>query len=175
MDREDLRARQAPLKERCREDPDAAATTVGAAAAFGPAVTADVVTHIGTVRVGLHPATGGDGRDACSTDMLMQALAGCAGVTLHAVAIAAGIDLADVEVLAESEFDARGTLGVDRSVEVGVQRTHVTVIVTTAADDAALARLAAATERYCVVARSLTSPPVFEIRRREDYPPADRP
>ena len=166
MNREDIRARQAPLKERYRRDPDAAATPVGAVAVFGPEVTAHVVTSIGTVRVGLHPATGGDGRDACSTDMLMQALAGCAAVTLHAVAVASGIDLADVEVRAEAEFDARGTLGVDRSVEVGVQRTRVTVVVTTDADDGALARLAAATERYCVVARSLKTPPDFEVRRR---------
>lgn len=167
MDRDALRARQEPLKQRYREDPNEAMTPVGAVAAAGPNVTADVVTHIGTVRVGLHTATGGDGSDACSTDMLMQALAGCATVTLQAVAVASGIDLNDVEVLAEAEFDARGTLGVDRSVEVGVQRTHVIVVASTDADDAALARLAAATERYCVVARSLRVTPTFEIRRRE--------
>lgn len=166
MDREMLRARQAPLKERYRADPDAAITPVSAVAAFGAPVTAAVRTHIGTVPVGLHPATGGDGADACSTDMLMEALAGCAAVTLYAVAVASGIELHDVEVRAGAVFDARGTLGVDRNAEVGIQRARVTVRLRTDADDAALARLAAATERYCVVARSLRIAPEFELLRR---------
>lgn len=170
MDREGLRAAQAPLKARYRDDPDAAATPVGAIATFGAPVTAVVGTHIGPLGVGLHPATGGDGSDACSADMLMQALAGCAAVTLHAVACASGVRLDDVQVRAEAVFDARGTLGVDRSVEVGVQRTRLEVRVTTDADDAVLARLAAATERYCVVARSLAVAPEFEFLRSGQSP-----
>ena len=166
MDRDELRARQAPLKARFREDPDAAITPVSAVAVLGRGATAGVRTHRGIVDVGLHPATGGDGSEACSTDMLMEALAGCTAVTLQAVAIASGIELRDVEVRAEAVFDARGTLAVDRTAEVGIQRTRVLVRVTTDADDDALARLAAGTQRYCVVARSLALTPEFEVLRR---------
>lgn len=166
LDRESLRAAQAPLKELYRENPDAAATPVGAVAEFSdPGVTATVAGWAGPVRAGLHPATGGDGSDACSTDMLMQALVGCAGVTLRSVVTAYGFEVRSATVRAEGFFDARGTLGLDRSVEVGVQDVRLIVELDTDASDADLERIARATEKYCVVARSLAVPPSFEIRR----------
>ena len=144
---------------------------VSASAVFGEPVTVEVPTAAGAVRAGLHPAAGGDGSDACSGDMLMEALVACAGVTLHAVSVAFGVDLREVSLRAEATFDARGTLGVDRTAPVGVLGPSVVAEVSTDADDATLARLAAATERYCVVGQSLRQPPTIEVRRRA---PRDR-
>lgn len=164
--RDELRAAQAPLKERYRNDPDAAITPVRAEAHFSdPGITATVAGWSGPVRSGLHPATGGDGSDACSADLLMQALVACVGVTLRSVATAMGLEMRTVDIVAEGVFDVRGTLGIDRSVDVGVQRVRVVATVDTDADDAALARLASSTERYCVVGQSLRHPPEMEIRR----------
>ena len=164
--RDELRAAQGPLKERYRQDPDAAITPVRAEAdCSDPGITATVAGWNGAVRAGLHPATGGDGSDACSADLLMQALVACAGVTLRSVATAMALEVRAVDIVAEGVFDARGTLGIDRSVDVGVQRVRVVATVDTDADDTALARLAASTERYCVVGQSLRHPPAIEIRR----------
>ncbi len=166
MDATDLRELQAPLKESYRADPEAARTRVRASADFrDDAVTCTVDTWAGPVRAGLHPATGGDGADACSGDMLLQALVGCAGVTLRSVATAAGIEIRSASLRAEGFFDARGTLGIDRSVPVGLQEVVVTVELDTDVDDAALERLARSTERYCVVARSLAAPVRFDVHR----------
>ncbi len=167
MNRDELRAAQAPLKARYREDPGSAVQPVSASAVFGEPVTVEVRTAAGAVRAGLHPAAGGDGSDACSGDMLMEALVACAGVTLHAVSVAFGVELRDVELRAEATFDARGTLGVDRTAPVGVLLPRVVAEVSTDADDATLARLATATERYCVVGQSLREPPTVEVRRRD--------
>ena len=162
----ELRARQAPLKQRYRDDPASARTAVAATADWrDPGITATVDGWLGPVRAGLHTATGGDGTDACSADMLLQALLGCAGVTLRSVATAMRLELRDVRLRADAAYDARGTLGLDREVPVGVQDVVVTVHVATDADDAALARLAELTERYCVVAQSLRTAPRFDIRR----------
>ncbi len=95
----------------------------------------------------------------------MQALVACVGVTLRSVATAMGLEVRAVDIVAEGAFDARGTLGLDRSIEVGVQSVRVVATVDTDADDATLARLAASTERYCVVGQSLRHPPEMEIRR----------
>ena len=171
MNRDELRAAQEPLKARYREDPASAVHPLSASAVFGEPVTVEVRTAAGAVRAGLHPATGGDGSDACSGDMLMEALAACAGVTLHAVSVAFGVELRDVEVRAQARFDARGTLGVDRTAPVGVLGPRVVADVSTDADDATLHRLATATERYCVVGQSLREPPTIEVRRRD---PRDR-
>ncbi len=166
MDAETLRSLQAPLKKRYRRDPASAATPTRASAELSePGITATVDGWAGPVRAGLHPATGGDGSDACSADLLLQALVGCAGVTLRSVATVMGLDLRSARVVAEGEFDARGTLGVDRTVPVGVTGVVVTAWVDCDADDATLDRLARATERYCVVARSLAEPPGFAVRR----------
>ncbi len=168
MNREELRAAQTPLKQRYRDDPQSALTSVSASATFDEPPTVEVGTWAGPVRAGLHRATGGTGADACSGDMLMEALAACAGVTLHTVAVAFGVDLRDVTVRAEATFDVRGTLGIDRDVPVGVLAPRVIAEVTSDADDATLERLATATERYCVVGHSLRQPPTFTVSRRAD-------
>lgn len=163
----ELRARQATLKERYRSDASAARTPVAASGDWrDPGVTTTVDGWAGPVRAGLHPATGGDGQDACSGDMLAQALLGCAGVTLRSVAGAMRLELRAVQLRADGYFDARGTLGLDRSVPVGLQDVVVTADVDTDADDAALARLAELTERYCVVAQTFREVPTFVVRRR---------
>ncbi|HEU4756946.1 MAG TPA: OsmC family protein [Agromyces sp.] len=166
MDATELRALQAPLKDRYRTDPEAAIAQLTArATSTDPGVTATVGGWAGPVRVGLHPATGGDGADACSSDMLLQALVGCAGVTLRAVATAMGLDIRSAELVAQGVFDARGTLGMSRDVPVGVMDVVVTAVVDTDADDAALARLASGVERFCVVAQSLAETPEFVVVR----------
>ncbi|GGO87323.1 peroxiredoxin [Nocardioides phosphati] len=166
MDAAELRAAQAPLKERFRADPGSATTPVTATGDWSePGITATIEGFAGPVRAGLHSATGGDGSDACSGDLLMQALLACAGVTLRSVATALGIDVRRAELVAESSFDARGTLGIDRSVPVGIGPVVVTAVLDTDADDAQLAKLAELTGRYCVVGQSLREEPVVEIRR----------
>jgi uncharacterized OsmC-like protein len=167
MDAPALRELQAPLKRQHRDDPDSARTPIGARADYRePAITCTVDGWAGPVRAGLHPATGGHGHDACSGDMLLEAVAGCAGVTLRSVATAMGIEVRSANVRVDGAFDARGTLGVDRTVPVGVQDVAVTVEVDTDADDAALTKLAELTERYCVVAQSLRETPRFTVTRR---------
>ena len=117
------------------------------------------------MRAGLHEATGGDGSDACSGDMLLEALLACSGVTLRSVATSMGLDIREVTLRADGIFDARGTLGLDKDVPVGVSDVVVTIEVDTDADDAKLERLAATTERYCVVGQSLANPAKFVIER----------
>jgi uncharacterized OsmC-like protein len=166
MDSATLREKQAPLKERYRADPDQARTPAKASADFRDGgITCTVDGWAGPVRAGLHRATGGDGADACSGDLLMEALAACAGVTLRSVATAMGLTVRSASVRVEGMFDARGTLGVDREVPVGVQEVVVVAELDTDADDAALERLARVTERYCVVGQSLAQPPSFQVRR----------
>ena len=169
MDRDALRAAQAPLKELYKSDPAAAWTPLTARGDYrdGP-VTCTVSTFVGPVRAGLHTATGGSGEDACSGDMLLQALVACAGVTLRSVGTAMGLDLGAVEIAADSHFDARGTLGLDRNVDVGVAPVTLTATVETEFDDVTLARLATATERYCVVGQSLKHPPTIVVRHRQE-------
>jgi uncharacterized OsmC-like protein len=167
MDAAALRELQAPLKRRYRDEPDSARTPIGSGGDYRDAgITCTIDGWAGPVRAGLHPATGGDGQDACSGDMLLDAVAGCAGVTLRSVATAMGIEVRSAAVRVAGVFDARGTLGVDRSVPVGVQDVVVTFELDTDADDAALAKLAELTERYCVVAQSLRELPRFTVTRR---------
>ncbi len=166
MDASSLRETQAPLKEKYRSDPAAARTPVAARGDFrDPGVTCTVDGWGGPVRSGLHVATGGDGSDACSADMLLEALVACAGVTLRSVATAMDLTIRSAHLRAEAMFDASGTLGVDRSAPVGVQDVVLTAELDTDADDATLARLARSTERYCVVGQSLHGGARFEIRR----------
>lgn len=164
MDRQALRAAQAPLRETYTEDPAAAWTPLHAHGDFrDDGITCTVDGYNGAVRAGLHPATGGSGDDACSGDLLMEALVACAGVTARSVATAMGLTLGRVEVTAESHFDARGTLGIDRSVPVGIGDTTVTLRVQTELDEATASRLATSTERYCVVGQSLRTPPTIVV------------
>jgi uncharacterized OsmC-like protein len=169
MDAATLRELQAPLKRQYRDEPASADTPIGARGDYRDAgITCTVDGWAGPVRAGLHPATGGHGLDACSGDMLLEAVAGCAGVTLRSVATAMGIEIGVAEIRVDGVFDARGTLGVDRSVPVGVQDVVVSVELETDADDAALTKLAELTERYCVVAQSLRELPRFTVTRRAD-------
>ncbi|KAA1426935.1 OsmC family protein [Nocardioides antri] len=166
MDAAALRAAQGPVKEKYRTDPAAARTPTSARGDYRDSgVTATVDGFAGPVRAGLHPAAGGDGQDACSADLLLEALLACAGVTLRAVATAMGVELRAASLAADGWWDARGTLGVDRSAPVGVQDIVLTLTLDTDADDAALERLAKATERYCVVSQTLATPAVFRIVR----------
>jgi uncharacterized OsmC-like protein len=164
MDREALRAAQAVARERYRQDPAAAMTPLVASAAFlEPGITCTVDTSAGPARAGLHPATGGTGADACSGDMLLQALLACAGVTLRSVATAMGLELGAARLTARSTFDARGTLGMDRTIDVGVGPITIDVEVPVDLDVRTAARLAKSTERYCVVGQSLRQPVTIEV------------
>jgi uncharacterized OsmC-like protein len=166
MDSTSLRALQAPLKERYRDDPGSARTPLSATGGFTePGVTCTVDGFAGPVRAGLHAATGGDGADACSGDMLLEALVACAGVTLRSVATAMDLDLGEVTVRADAAFDARGTLGIDREVPVGIQDPIVVMEISAEVDEGRLERLARTTERYCVVGQSLREPARIVIRR----------
>jgi len=166
MDRSTLREMQAPLKQRYRDEPASALTPLHASGSFDdPGITCTVESWAGPIRAGLHPATGGDGSDACSGDMLLQALLACAGVTMRSVATALGIDIRGARLHAKGEFDARGTLGISRDTPVGVRAIQLVAEVDTDADDQALARLAELTERYCVVAQSLAQLPSLRIQR----------
>jgi len=163
-----LRELQAPLKQRYRDEPSTARTPVGAFGTFeSPGITCAVSTWSGITRAGLHPATGGDGSDSCSADMLLQALLACAGVTMRSVATAMSIDIDSAELSVDGMFDVQGTLGISREVPVGVQDINIVAVLQTEADDATLAKLAELTERYCVVAQTLAQPPSITVKRRE--------
>lgn len=166
MDAAELRARQAPLKERYREAPESACTPLHAAGrADLSGITFEVAQWAGPTRAGLHPATGGSGDDACSGDMLLEAVLACAGVTLRSVATAMGIAMSSLTGEARGAFDARGTLGLDRGVPVGIADLEVVFTLDTDASDDSLARLAELTERYCVVGQSLAEPARVQVRR----------
>jgi uncharacterized OsmC-like protein len=166
MDATALRELQAPLKQRYRDEPASAHTPVGAFGTFeSPGITCAVSTWSGITRAGLHAATGGDGSDSCSADMLLQAVLACAGVTMRSVATAMGVRIDSAELSADGMIDVRGTLGISREVPVGVQNINVVAVLETEADDEALAKLAELTERYCVVAQTLAQRPSITIRR----------
>jgi len=166
MDAATLRELQAPLKQLYRDDPLSSRIPLEAEASLDTkGVTASVQTSSGPTRAGLQLATGGDGSDACSGDMLLQALLACAGVTMRSVATAMGVDIVGAELHATGAFDARGTLGISRDVPIGVQDIVVVADLQTDADDATLAKLAELTERYCVVGQSLAQPPSIAIRK----------
>ena len=166
MDAAALRELQAPLMQRYRDDPESARAELHAQADFSDAgITCTVQTWSGPARAGFHPFTGGDGSDACSGDMLLQALLACAGVTMRSVATAMGIEIRGGRLRATTTLDARGTLGVSREARVGLVDIEVVAELDTDADDATLPKLAELTERYCVVARTLARPPRLRIRR----------
>ena len=160
MNANELRAAQAPLKQRYRAEPATAVVKLTASGAVDAAAqVVRVETYLGLVDAGLHAATGGDGSKACSGDMLLQALVACAGVTLGAVATAMGITVRSGRVWAEGVIDFRGTLGVDKDVAVGFRELHLHLDVDTDADPEAHKRLIELTERYCVVYQTLKKPP----------------
>jgi uncharacterized OsmC-like protein len=163
MNLDDLRAVQAPIKERYREEPDAALVTLKAEGRIGERVTCSIQTGKALVQAGLHPATGGPGTFACSGDMLLEALAACAGVTMAAVAISIGVNLRSGTVRAQGDLDFRGTLGVAKEVPVGFQRIRLEFELDTDATAEQRETLRRLTERYCVVYQTLRQPPPIAI------------
>lgn len=161
-DTEDLRAIQAPLKQRYREDPEAAVVTLAADGSLGDGVTCSVSTGRALVQAGLHPASGGDGLTACSGDMLLQALVACAGVTMRAVATSLELAVSG-SVHAEGDLDFRGTLSVDKQAPVGFTAIRLRFDLDTEANDEQLAALLRLTERYCVVFQTLAAPPALSV------------
>jgi uncharacterized OsmC-like protein len=161
VDRDQLRALQAPLKDRYKEEPEAALETLAASGSLGEGVSCSVQTGRALAQAGLHPATGGDGSLLCSGDMLLEALVACAGVTLQAVATSLGIEVDSGNVRAEGDLDFRGTLGVDREAPVGFQSIRLSFDLETDADPEQLAALARLTERYCVVYQTLAGGPAL--------------
>src|SRR5213593_174806 len=141
MNRDDLRALQAPIKQRYRDDPAAALVTLKAEGRLGDGVSCRVATARALVEAGLHPATGGTGQAACSGDMLLEALVACAGVTLSAVATALGTVLRDASVQAEGDLDFRGTLGLSKEVPVGFQNIRLQFTLNTDASEEQLVTL----------------------------------
>ena len=155
MDRKQLRAVQEPLKERYRRDPNEALVTLRATGILGEGITCSVATGRALAEAGLHPATGGDGLSLCSGDILLEALAACAGVTLRAVATSLGLDVETGIVRAEGDLDFRGTLAVDKEAPVGFRSIRLSFELETDAGNDDLDTLLRLTERYCVVYQTL--------------------
>src|SRR5882724_9271492 len=163
LNAEQLKAIQGPLKEQYRASPESALITLRASGRAEAGVSCRVETGRAIVEAGLHPATGGTGLQACSGDMLLEALAACAGVTLRAVASALEIPVRDGTVHAEGDLDFRGTLGVSKDVPVGFQRIRLHFELDTDASEDQLATLLRLTERYCVVYQTLVRPAKIDI------------
>lgn len=164
MEANDLRTRQAPLKQQYRDDPARALITLKASGTLdGNGISCRVDTGRALVEAGLHPATGGSGLQACSGDMLLEALAACAGVTLRAVATSLEIPVRSGAVLVEGDLDFRGTLGVSKEVPVGFQTIRVRFELDTEATQEQLGTLLKLTERYCVVLQTLRSPATVSV------------
>jgi uncharacterized OsmC-like protein len=163
MNSDQLRSVQEPLKGKYKEHPEQALVTLKAQGSLSEGIACSVETGRALVEAGLHPATGGDGSQACSGDMLLQALAGCAGVTFQAVATAFGIKVRDGKVLVEGDIDFRGTLGVSKEAPVGFREIRVRFEVDTDAAPEVLEKAIKVTERYCVVLQTLRNAPVILV------------
>ncbi len=163
MDATQLKALQAPLKDRYRTDPGAAVITLKAEGRLGEGATCSVKTAKALVEAGLHPATGGTGMHACSGDMLLEALAACAGVTLNAVATALSLTIRDAVVKVEGDLDFRGTLGVAKEAPVGFRDIRLAFEIDGDLSNDQKATLLKLTERYCVVYQSLRQPPPVAV------------
>ena len=164
MDADQLRALQAPLKERYKGDPDAAMITLRAHGDLdGSGIACKIDTGRALVEAGLHPATGGSGLQACSGDMLLEALVACAGVTLKAVATALAIELRGGKVSAEGDLDFRGTLGVAKDAPVGFKSIRLRFDLDTDEPGDRIDTLTKLTERYCVVLQTLLRSPDVKL------------
>jgi uncharacterized OsmC-like protein len=163
MNADDLRVLQAPLKDRYRKQPDAAVVTLKAEGRIGEGIACRVDTGKALVEAGLHPATGGSGEQACSGDMLLEALVACAGVTLKAVATALRIELRDAKVHAEGDLDFRGTLGVAKDAPVGFREIRLRFHLDTDAAEEQKRKLVELTERYCVVLQTIRHAPTVKV------------
>ena len=164
MDAAELKTLQAPIKARYREDPEAAVVTLKAEGSLGEGLSCSVETGRALVQAGLHPATGGSGLQACSGDMLLEALVACAGVTLNAVATALDLKIRDARVRAEGDLDFRGTLGVDKAAPVGFRDIRLSFDIDGDLTEEQLASLMKLTERYCVVYQTLRAAPPIVLK-----------
>lgn len=164
MNSDQLRTLQAPLKEKYKSDPTSAIITLHAEGTLGEGVTCNIETgkKLATA-AGLHPATGGTGLELCSGDMLLEALAACAGVTMKAVATALNIEIKSGKVKAEGDLDFRGTLAVSKESPVGFKDIRLTFELDTYANEEQLSSLIKLTERYCVVLQTLRTPPALKL------------
>jgi len=163
MNAEELKALQAPLKERYRKEPAAALITLRAQAHAGEGIACRLDTGRALLEAGLHPATGGSGQQACSGDMLLEALVACAGVTLKAVATALQIDLRDAKIAAEGDLDVRGTLGVAKDAPVGFREIRLRFDLDCDAPPEQKKKLVELTERYCVVLQTIRHAPAIAV------------
>ena len=166
MNADELRALQAPLKARYREQPETAVFTVRAQGQLTEGISCKVDTARGLVDAGLHPVAGGTGLQACSGDMLLEALVACAGVTMKAVATSLAITLRDATVHAEGDIDSRGTLGIAKDAAVGFRNIRLRFDLDTDATDEQVATLVKLTERYCVIFQTLAKPPELSASHR---------
>lgn len=163
MNAEELRSLQAPFKENYQQHPEKALVTLRAEGHLDEGIACRVETGHALVEAGLHPATGGDGSQACSGDMLLQALVACAGVTLRAVATAFGVEIRSGSVAAEGDLDFRGTLGVSKDCPVGFREIRIKFTVESDADQKLMDKILAVTERYCVVLQTLRVAPRIDV------------
>ena len=163
MNAQELKALQAPIKDRYRQDPAAAVVTLRAQGRIGEGIACRVDTGKALVEAGLHPATGGSGLQACSGDMLLEALVACAGVTLRAVATALQIELRDARLTAEGDLDFRGTLGVAKDAPVGFREIRLRFELDTDASSEQKKKLLELTERYCVVMQTIRNAPAVKV------------
>jgi uncharacterized OsmC-like protein len=166
VERDELRAVQEPLKERYRAEPESAVVTLRADGTLGEGISCSVATGRALAEAGLHPATGGDGTQLCSGDMLLEALAACAGVTLRAVATSIGVVVRGGTVHAEGDLDFRGTLAVGKDAPVGFREIRLRFDLDTDASVDELATLLKLTERYCVVLQTIAGSPTLEVALR---------
>ncbi len=167
MDATELRAMQAPIKDKYKADPKSAVITLKARGTLDDQnIACKVETGRAIAAAGLHPATGGSGLELCSGDMLLEALVACAGVTLKAVATALDIPLKSGAVSAEGDLDFRGTLGVAKDAPVGFEQIRLRFDVESDAPQEKLDQLLKLTERYCVVYQTIKSGPPVEVTLR---------
>lgn len=164
MKAEQLRELQSPLKAKYRDDPDSATVTLRATGRLGEGVACKVETGQAIAEAGLHPASGGDGTQLCSGDMLLEALVACAGVTLRAVSTALEIPLRDAKVTAEGDLDFRGTLAVSKEAPVGLRDIRLGFELDTDAPKESLDKLIELTERYCVVLQTIKQSPQIAVK-----------
>jgi uncharacterized OsmC-like protein len=164
MNAQELRNLQAPIKARYKENPETAKLTMAASGVLlHDRPTCRVEGRSGTIDAGLHPAAGGDGKDVCSIDMMLQAIVACAGVTFNLVATAMSIPFNSVKVVVEGDGDFRGALGMAKDVPVGVTSMRLRFEIDSPASDDQLATALRQTERYCVVFQTLRNPPPVEV------------
>ena len=163
MNSEELKSLQAPLKERYKNDPSSAVVTLRATGRANEGLACKVDTGKALIEAGLHPATGGTGTQVCSGDMLLEALVGCAGVTLRAVATAIGVQLRDARITVEGDLDFRGTLAVSKEAPVGFKNIRLRFDLDTDAPEEQRASLIKLTERYCVVLQTLLRPAEISV------------